>query len=110
MAHVRFFIVMCLLGGLGGFIGSVAGAAFGQRALFVGGFIGGIAVAPFSARVALWRHWISGHQYWPTTVGAALGFVAAAMVAVNTLSSPVGPVVSTVLTGAGALLGRRMSQ
>jgi hypothetical protein len=110
MVHVRFFIVICFLGGLGGFIGSVVGAAFGQRALFVGGFIGGIAVAPFLARVALWRHWISARQYWPTTIGAALGFVAAAMVAVNTLSSPVGPVLSTSLIGVGALLGRRVSQ
>ena len=109
MLHVRFFIVMCLLGGVGGFIGSVAGAAFGQRALFVGGFIGGMAVAPLSARVALWRQWINVRQYWPTTIGAALGFAAAAMVAVNTLSSPVGPVIGASLTGVGALLGRRLS-
>jgi hypothetical protein len=110
LTHVRFFIAMCFLGGLGGFIGSVIGAAFGQQALFVGGFVGGIAVALFSARVAVWRRWIARHQYWPTAIGAALGFVAAAMVAVNTLSSPIGPVVSTLLTGTGAFIGRRLSR
>ena len=102
---------MCFLGGLGGFLGSIVGAAFGGKtALFVGGFVGGIAIAPLSARVALWRHWIEAHQYWPTAIGAALGFVAAALVAVNTLSSPIGPILSTLLTGVGALLGRQMAK
>jgi hypothetical protein len=110
MAHIRFFLVMCLLGGLGGFIGSVVGAAFGPRALFVGGFFGGIAVAPFSARIALRRQWIGAHQYRQTAAGAALGFIGAALLAMNTLSSPVGPVLSTLLTGVGALIGRRLSQ
>jgi len=71
---------MCVLGGLGGFAGSVIGGAFGQRALFVGGFIGGIAIAPLSARVAIWRGWIERRQYWATAAGAALGFLAAALV------------------------------
>jgi hypothetical protein len=71
----------------------------------VGGFVGGIAIAPLSARLAVWRRWIGPRQYWPTAAGAALGFVAAAVVAVNTLSSPVGPVLSTALIGIGALIG-----
>jgi hypothetical protein len=40
-------------------------------------------------------------------LGAALGFIAAATVAVNTLSSPIGPVFSTALIGVGALVGAR---
>lgn len=103
----RFFVAMCVLGGFGGFVGSVIGGMFGQRGLFVGGLIGGIAIAPLAARIAVWRRWISAAQYWSTTAGAAIGFVAAAVVAVNTLSSPVGPVLSTALTGIGALVGAR---
>jgi hypothetical protein len=103
----RFFITMCLLGGIGGFLGSVIGAFFGSRALFVGGFIGGILIVPISARVALWRRWIAPAQYWTTALGAALGFIAAATVAVNTLSNPIGPVLSTALIGVGALVGSR---
>ena len=106
----RFFVAMCLLGGLGGFVGSVIGGAFGPRSLFVGGFVGGIVIAPLSARIAVWRHWISPPQYWATTLGAAVGFLAAAFVAVNTLSSPIGPVLSTTLTGLGALVGSRRAQ
>lgn len=110
MQSLRLFISMCLLGGLGGFVGSVIGAAFGNRALFIGGFLGGVAIAPLAAQLALWRRWITPRQYWLTTAGAALGFLAAALVAVNTLSSPVGPIVSTALTGVGALLGRRFAR
>jgi hypothetical protein len=104
--RARFFITMCLLGGFGGFIGSVLGAFFGSnRALFVGGLLGGLLIAPLSARVALWRRWIAPAQYWTTTMGAAIGFVAAAIVAVFSLSSPIGPVLSTGLIGLGALMG-----
>jgi hypothetical protein len=57
------------------------------------------------ARIALWRHWIARSQLWPTTLGAAVGFGAACAIAVNTLSSPIGPIMSTLLIGAGAVLG-----
>jgi hypothetical protein len=63
-----------------------------------------------SAKIALWRGWIARPQYRATTIGAALGFLAAASVAVNTLSSPVGPVLSTTLTGVGALIGSRFGR
>jgi hypothetical protein len=107
LMRARFFITMCLLGGMGGFIGSVLGGFFGSRALFFGGFLGGILIAPLSARVALWRRWITPPQYRTTALGAALGFIAAATLAVNTLSSPVGPLLSTGLIGVGALVGAR---
>jgi hypothetical protein len=105
---LKLFILACLLGGIGGFAGSVVGAAFGSRGLFAGGFAGGILIAPLSSRIALWRGWIGRPQYGATALGAALGFVAAALVAVNTLSSPIGPVLSTTLTGVGALIGSRL--
>src|SRR3989304_3369793 len=105
--RIRFFVTTCLLGGLGGFVGSVIGGAIGQRSLFGGGVMGGMAIAPLSAQVAVWRRWIAPRQYWPTAAGAALGFLAAALVAVNTLSSPVGPILSTALIGVGALGGSR---
>ena len=106
----RFFVTMCLLGGVGGFLGSVVGAFFGSQALFIGGFVGGILIAPLSARVALWRRWIAPAQYSTTALGAALGFIAAATVAVNTLSSPIGPFLSTALIGVGALVGSRLRE
>jgi hypothetical protein len=104
------FVVACLLGGLGAFAGSVVGAAFGKTGLFAGGVLGGLLVAPLTAKLAMWRRWIGPAQYWPTTIGAALGFATAALVAVNTLRSPVGPVMSVGLIGVGALIGKRMAR
>ena len=110
MPSIPFFVAACVLGGAGGAVGSIIGAAFGQRGLFLGGFLGGLASALVFARVAIWRKWIGEKQFWPTAVGAAVGFLAAATVAVNTLSTPIGPILSTSLTGIGALVGRRLSR
>jgi hypothetical protein len=110
MHRLGLFMSATLLGGVGGLAGSVLGAALGNQTLFIGGFLGGILIAPLTARLALWRQWITPDRYWPTAIGAALGFVAAATIAVNTLSSPVGPVLSTALTGVGALLGSRFTR
>ena len=110
MASISFFLAACFLGGLGGAVGSMIGGAFGQHGLFIGGFLGGLATAVGFARLAIWRKWIGEKQFWPTAVGAAVGFLAAATVAVKTLSTPIGPILSTSLTGIGALVGRRLSR
>ena len=107
MPRVWLFVASSVLGGLGGALGSIVGRAFGPRGLWVGGVVGGLLAALLSARVAVWRRWVAGGQYWRTAAGAGVGFLVAAAVAVNTLSSPVGPVLSTALVGLGALLGSR---
>ena len=110
MTRFIFFVVMCVLGGIGGFAGSVLGAAFGRAGLFAGGLIGGVVIAPLSAKLAVRRRWIEPRQYLATAAGAALGFLAAAFVAMNTLSSPVGPVLSTALIGLGAIAGSQLAK
>lgn len=110
MKLLKLFVMACVLGGAGGFVGSVAGSAFGRTGLFAGGLIGGVLVAPMSARLAVYRGWIGPGQNLPTAAGAALGFLTAAFVAMNTLSSPVGPVLSTALTGLGAIAGSRLAR
>lgn len=108
MNKLWLFITATLLGGFGGFLGSVLGGGIGRGALFAGGFIGGVAVAPLTALVARKRGWIDHSRLWYVAIGAALGFIAAATLAVNTLSSPVGPVLATTLIGIGALAGARL--
>jgi len=107
MPRFWLFVVSCLLGGVGGAIGSILGNAFGRRGLWVGGVVGGLLMALLSARVAVWRRWVAPNQFWGTAAGTAVGFLAAALIAVNTLSSPVGPVLSAALVGVGALLGSK---
>jgi hypothetical protein len=100
----------CFIGGAGGVVGSILGAYFGRLGLFAGGLIGGVVFAPMSAKFAMYRGWIEPRQYMPTAGGAAIGFLAAALVAMNTLSSPVGPVVSTSLIGLGAIAGSKLAR
>lgn len=101
------FVTMCALAGFGGAAGSILGHAFGSTGLYVGGIGGGLVAVTLGAWIAAWRRWIPRTRRGTTALGAGVGFLAAATVAVNTLSSPVGPVLSTVLVGIGALLGSR---
>lgn len=71
----------------------------------VGGFIGGLLLVVVGGYVADRLHWIRrGQRLW-AILGGAFGFAAACMVALATLSSPIGPILSTLLVGSGALLG-----
>lgn len=107
---MRVFVLLVVAGGAGGMAGSIIGAAFGHRALFIGGFLGGLIASLCAAYLAARLEWIEPAETRSTALGAALGFLAAALVAVNTLSSPVGPVLSTLLVGAGGLAGRFLAR
>jgi hypothetical protein len=104
--QLALFVTATVVGGLGGLVGSILGNAF--DALFAGGFIGGVALSPLTAWIGVKRGWINADRFFRVTAGAAIGFLAAATLAINTLSSPVGPVVATTLTGLGALAGARL--
>ena len=110
MSRVLLFITSCVLAGLWAALGSILGHATGHIGLRVGAVIGGLLGSAAAAGLGVWRRWISRDQYWPTAIGAMLGFMAAVLVALNTLSSPVGPVLSTLLVGAGALTGARLRE
>ena len=107
MARTLLFVISCVLGGLGGALGSIAGHAAGQAGLWIGGIVGGLVGAIAAAAIARARHWITPAQFPTTAAGAGVGFLLAAAVAVKTVSSPVGPVLSTALIGLGALVGAR---
>ena len=105
MGRIFLFLVAIILCGLGAMGGSIAGNAFGKTGLWVGGVVGGLVAASITSWLAAKMDWISNRQRARTTVGTAIGFLIAAGIAVNTLSSPVGPVASTVLCGLGAVIG-----
>ena len=107
---MRLFVLLIAAGGAGGLVGSIIGAAAGRRALFIGGIVGGLLASPCAAYLAARLHWIKPAETRGTAIGAAAGFLAAAIVAVNTLSSPIGPILSTLLIGVGGLVGRRIGR
>ena len=107
---MSLFALLVIAGGAGAFAGSVVGNAFGRTGLFAGAVIGGASASAAAAFVAAWLQWIRIDERVPTACGAVVGFLAAALIAVNTLSSPVGPVTSTLLTGIGGLIGLRLKR
>jgi hypothetical protein len=108
MRAALLFFLMCLLGGAGGALGSMIGNALGRGGVIAGGFVGGIALVIAGGYFAASRRWITrGQRFW-TIAGGVMGFLLAALVTLTTLSSPVGPVLSTLMIGTGAVLGARI--
>ncbi len=101
------FLVTWLLGGAGAVVGSMIGGAFGDHPLFIGALLGGMLAIVGAVRLAEWRNWIARPSRMRVTVGAILGFIVAAAIATRTLSSPIGPALSSLLVGVGAVLGNR---
>ena len=105
MNLLKLFLLMVLLGGAGGALGSMAGNAFGRGGVIAGGLIGGAALVVAGAFLSARWHWIKLPQRLWTMIGGVLGFGVASLVTLSTLSSPIGPMVSTLLVGTGAVLG-----
>lgn len=101
------FLVTWLLGGAGAVVGSMIGGAFGDHPLFIGALLGGILAIVAAVRLAEWRTWIARPSRARVTAGAVLGFIIAAAIATRTLSSPIGPALSSLLIGVGAVFGAR---
>jgi hypothetical protein len=106
MKRVFLFVVSTIVTGAFAAIGSMIGHFFASHlGVLLGGIFGGLFGAVFSARIAVRLKWIAHESFYPTAFGAEIGFLAAAIIAMKTLSSPTGPVLSSFLIGFGALAG-----
>jgi hypothetical protein len=108
MNLVKLFLFMLLMAGAGGALGSMAGHSLGRGGLITGGVVGGsllVVAAGFLATRWGWLH--PGQRVW-AIAGGVFGFLLAVMVTLSTLSSPIGPVLSTLLVGTGAVLGAKV--
>jgi len=101
------FLSGCILPGVGGAVGSIVGHRFGTSGLWVGGVAGGLLGSVAVAWMATRAGWIPAARRTGTALGTAVGFLVAAAIATNTLSSPVGPILSTLVAGVGAVVGSR---
>jgi hypothetical protein len=109
MKIARLFVFLVATVGFCALVGSAVGAAFGHRVLFVGGFAGGVLGSCAAAWLGSRLRWIPAPATKATALGTVIGFLVAASIAVNTLHSPVGPVLSTLLIGIGGLAGLRFA-
>ena len=106
MKGVFLFLVSTIVTGVFAAIGSMVGHFFGSHlGVILGGVFGGLFGALFSGRIAVRLRWIAGEEFYPTVFGAEIGFLAAVVIAMRTLSSPIGPILSSALIGIGALVG-----
>lgn len=108
MKLLLLFLLMCFLGGTGGAVGSMIGAELGRGGVFAGGILLGAGLVVLAGFLAERWHWIAGQQRLWTIVGGMLGFGLATLVTLTTLESSIGPMLSTLLIGTGALLGARI--
>jgi uncharacterized membrane protein YraQ (UPF0718 family) len=98
-------VMVWLAAGAGAVGGSILGNAGGQAGLFVGAIIGGLIGALFGVRLCARFGWIAVAERRAATIGAMVGFLVAAPIAVTNLHTPVIPVLVCSLAGAGALIG-----
>ena len=99
------FVSMSLMGGIGAALGSMVGHGLGRGGLLAGGFIGGVLFCVAGGFLGERQHWIRRPQRLWVILGGVAGFALACMVALSTLSTPIGPALSTLLIGSGAVLG-----
>ena len=110
MERLKLFVLTCVLTGVLAALGSMVGNATGEAGLMIGGVAGGLLGTGAAALIARGRRWIAPEAFNATSVGAGIGFCIAAYLAVTNLSSPVIPILSTSLSGLGALIGRQLGR
>src|SRR5215471_12325984 len=104
------FFVLVIAAGLGAGVGSAVGSLIAHQVLFVGGTLGGLSGIWLGAWLSARMNWIPARATLPVALGATLGFGCAVLIALNTLHTPVGPILSTLLVGVGGLVGRYLSR
>jgi hypothetical protein len=105
MRRAKVFILLMMAAGAFAVAGSALAAAVAHRALFAGGIAGGLIGCFVGACLARRLKWIPASATKFVAIGACVGFAAAAAIAMNTLHSPLGPILSSLLVGVGALIG-----
>lgn len=107
---LKLFFLEVFLGGAGAVGGSMLGNAFGKGGLFAGAVIGGVAMVTLAGYLACRLDCIHRRERSWVLGGGLAGFAAACLVTLATLSSPVGPLVATLLIGIGAVLGATLGR
>jgi hypothetical protein len=106
MKRLILFLVTTIITVGYALIGSIIGHFLGAlRGVMLGGLLGGVVGVYFSAWVAAQRSWIRPDDRYRTVLGGEIGFVLAASISLKTLSSPIGPLLSSLLIGIGAVIG-----
>jgi hypothetical protein len=105
MKPLPVLLLVWMLCGIGAVAGSILGNALGRTGLFAGAILGGACAVSLAILLATRLSWLPRAVQRPATVGALLGLLIAAPIAVANLHTPITPIAVTSLAGVGALLG-----
>ena len=104
MKRLWLFLLTCVLGGVLTFLGSVLGNSFGETGLYAGALVGGVLGVVLAAWIGHGRLFET-EAFGRVALGGMLGFGLAAWIATSNMHTPVIPVLSIGLIGAGAVIG-----
>lgn len=110
LKNVLIFLVVCGLAGGCIVLGSVIGHYLGNAGLFAGAVAGGIAGIAAAVWLAVRLGLLVRSSFGVTFLGAMVGFIVAAAIAIYNLHGPLIPIASVALIGLGALIGNVLGQ
>jgi hypothetical protein len=108
LKSVLLFLIVCGLAGVCIFLGSVLGHSLGKVGLFSGAVIGGIVGVAGAGWLTVRLGVLDRANFGVTFLGGVVGFIIAAVIAVNNLHGPLVPMASVALIGLGALIGKML--
>jgi hypothetical protein len=108
LKNILLFLIVCSLAGFCILLGSVLGHSLGQVGLFSGAVVGGIAGVALAVWLAARLGLLDRANLGVTFLGGVVGFIVAAVIAVNNLHGPIIPVASVAFIGLGALIGKML--
>lgn len=109
MKHLTLFTLVSVFTGAAAVVASMVGASFGHHALFAGAILGGFAGVTAAIRLSATFRLIEPAAVWPGILGGWIGFLIAAPLAAANAHTPVIPLLSIGLVGAGTLAAMRIS-
>ena len=98
-------VVTWIVTGACAVIGSILGNAFSPRGLSAGALLGGVIGVFLSVSATIRFGWLPATARVGGILGGLVGFAVAAPIAILNLQSPVAPIASCALVGAGVLFG-----
>ena len=105
LKNFLLFLIVCGLAGVCILLGSLLGHNLGKVSLFSGALIGGVLGIAAAVWLSLRFRLLDRTNSGVTFVGGVVGFILAAVIAVNNLQGPVIPMASVGLIGLGAVIG-----
>lgn len=105
MKPLPVLLTSWVLAGLGAAVGSILGNAFGNVGLYAGAVVGGGLAITGTVTLLAKLRWLPPATRLGAIAGGLLGFLIAVPIAVTNLHTPITPIVSCALVGAGVLLG-----